>query len=386
MSACSALYNQRISALIHLLLDEGNWCSLRCRSGNLVDWEFNLPRRGSSSALWNQVNLERLNTSTTKSFPTFVPELRMVLLGERDDMNTPDLMNEKIRNMVSQEVAKAQQASLPHLYDNISDTINKIIQEELRKIRAGETSPMLSAFNYRDFSACNPPYYIGEQNPFKCYRWLQDMEEVYTTCGCPKNLRVTLIGNQLRERAKEWWGFLKQSKVKKIRRDFLSTPQTYQSIHDFTMTFLDRTRFCPEYFGNEKMLMEHYVDMLKKEIREFISARNWKNFDEVMNAALEYEQDTKKGVNRTYLKRRVDQSGPSAKRQRFGGDFSSGSHRIQRMDNPQCTQCGKYHPDDDVVVLENSETEEEDVKEDESDHNKERYTFEDDDDDGNLTT
>ncbi|GJU89126.1 hypothetical protein Tco_1301549 [Tanacetum coccineum] len=61
---------------------------------------------------------------------------------ERDDMNTPDLMNEKIRNMVSQEVAKAQQASLPHLYDNISDTINKIIQEELRKIRAGETSPI----------------------------------------------------------------------------------------------------------------------------------------------------------------------------------------------------------------------------------------------------
>nr|GEW05340.1 putative reverse transcriptase domain-containing protein [Tanacetum cinerariifolium]GEW07458.1 putative reverse transcriptase domain-containing protein [Tanacetum cinerariifolium] len=50
------------------------------------------------------------------------------------------------------------------------------------------------------------------------------------------------------------------------------------------------------------MLMDHYVDMLK-EIRKIISARNWKNFDEVMNAALESEpsqrqQDARRNANR----------------------------------------------------------------------------------------
>ncbi|GKC84943.1 reverse transcriptase domain-containing protein [Tanacetum coccineum] len=212
---------------------------------------------------------------------------------EQDYVNNLDLMTKKIRNMVSQEVAKAQQASLPHLYDNIS------------------------AFNYRDFSACNPPYYTREQNPFKCYRWLQDMEEVYSTCGCPENLRVTLIGNQLREKAKEWWGFLKQSKGEDVIKN-LSWDE-FKKIFIYKFSSDAEGRFCPEYVRNEKMLIE---------------------------PSLEHEQETKKGVNRTSLKRKVDQSGPSAKRQRFGGDFNSGSQRrIQRMDNLQCTQCGKYHPD-----------------------------------------
>ncbi|GJX40206.1 putative reverse transcriptase domain-containing protein [Tanacetum coccineum] len=267
---------------------------------------------------------------------------------EQDYVNNPDLMTKKIWNMVSQEVTKAQQASLPHLYDNISDTINKIIQEEFRKIRARETGPFPGTFNYRDFSACNPSYYTGEQNPFKCYRWLQDMKEVYTTCGCPENLRVTPIGNQLRERAKEWWGFLKQSKGEDVIKN-LSWDE-FKKIFIYKFSLEAEGRFCPEYVGNEKMLIEHYVDMLKKEIHEFISARNWNNFDEVMNAALEHEQETKKGVNRTSPKRRVDQSGPSAKRQRFGGNFNSGSQRrIQRMDNLQCAQCGKYHPGECLV-------------------------------------
>nr|GEV57037.1 reverse transcriptase domain-containing protein [Tanacetum cinerariifolium] len=164
--------------------------------------------------------------------------LNNVVEMEQDDMNNLDLMTEKIRNMVSQKVAKSQQASLPHLYDNISETINKIIQEEFQKIRAEEAGPFPGL----------------------------------------KNGRV-----------------------------FLSNPR------------VRRARFCIEYIRNEKMLMEHYVDMLKKEIREFISARNWKNFDEVMNAALERKQETKKGANKTSPKKRIDPSGPSAKRQRFGG-------------------------------------------------------------------
>lgn len=40
--------------------------------------------------------------------------------------------------------------------------------------------------------------------------------------------------------------------------------------------------------------MNHYVDILRKDICEFVLAKDWKNVDELMNAALEHEQETKK--------------------------------------------------------------------------------------------
>nr|GEY05911.1 reverse transcriptase domain-containing protein [Tanacetum cinerariifolium] len=89
--------------------------------------------------------------------------------------------------------------------------------------------------------------------------------------------------------------FSPHAELKNIQRDFFSTHQaTQQPVHDFSMTFLDRACFLPEYVNDQNLLMNHYVNMLKKEICKFISANDWKNIDELMNAALEREQETKK--------------------------------------------------------------------------------------------
>nr|GEY12979.1 putative reverse transcriptase domain-containing protein [Tanacetum cinerariifolium] len=61
--------------------------------------------------------------------------------------------------------------------------------------------------------------------------------------------------------------FSPEDELKNILRDFLNTHQaTQQPVHDFSMTFLDRACFLPEYINDQKLLMNHYVDMLKKEI------------------------------------------------------------------------------------------------------------------------
>ncbi|GJW22348.1 hypothetical protein Tco_0032970 [Tanacetum coccineum] len=69
--------------------------------------------------------------------------------------------------------------------------------------------------------------------------------------------------------------FSKRQNLKNSCRDFLSTHQTIELVHDFSMMFLDRVRFLPEYVKDKKLLMNHYVDMLKKEFRNFISAKDW---------------------------------------------------------------------------------------------------------------
>lgn len=57
--------------------------------------------------------------------------------------------------------------------------------------------------------------------------------------------------------------------------------------------------------------------MLQRDIREFISEKKWKSFDDLMNAALEWEQEIKK-IDRSSPKWKADYSGPSVKKQRIG--------------------------------------------------------------------
>ncbi|GJY75449.1 putative reverse transcriptase domain-containing protein, partial [Tanacetum coccineum] len=127
---------------------------------------------------------------------------------------------------------------------------------------------------YSDFSDCDPPSYSGESSPFLCHRWIQDVEG---------------------------------------------------AVH-----------FLPEYINDQKLLMNHYVDMLKKEIREFVSAKDWKNMDELMNATLEREQEIKKR-KQALPKRRIEQGGSSSKKfnsnetyPRFGG---KDTHSVPIVEN-----------------------------------------------------
>ncbi|GJU67557.1 hypothetical protein Tco_1253816, partial [Tanacetum coccineum] len=60
---------------------------------------------------------------------------------------------------------------------------------------------------YSDFSACDPPSYSGESNPFLCHRWIQDVEGTFDTSKCHENLRVKFTANLLRGRGKEWWNY-----------------------------------------------------------------------------------------------------------------------------------------------------------------------------------
>nr|GEV35167.1 reverse transcriptase domain-containing protein [Tanacetum cinerariifolium] len=76
--------------------------------------------------------------------------------------------------------------------------------------------------------------------------------------------------------------------------------------------------------------------MFKKEIHEFVSAKDWKNIDELMNAALEREQETKKR-KRSLSNRRIEQGGSSSKKfksnelyPRFGG---KDTHRVPIVEN-----------------------------------------------------
>ncbi|GJU95289.1 hypothetical protein Tco_1320045 [Tanacetum coccineum] len=103
---------------------------------------------------------------------------------EHENAHIPVAMAKEIKEIISQEVAKAPVASLSHLKEYFGNTISQTIKEEL----IANFTRRVKEVTYSDFSACDPPSYSGESNPFRCHRWIQDVEGTFDTSKCLDNL------------------------------------------------------------------------------------------------------------------------------------------------------------------------------------------------------
>lgn len=67
-----------------------------------------------------------------------------------------------------------------------------------------------------------------------------------------------------------------------------------ESVNELTGNFLDKARFCSEYMENEKRLMDHYHEFLRKEIWEFVKLDCWRRFEELVIEARSSKIETKR--------------------------------------------------------------------------------------------
>ncbi|PWA85904.1 Retrotransposon gag protein [Artemisia annua] len=160
-----------------------------------------------------------------------------------------DAVIAEIKGLVSGEVAQALETLAPTLLSKVTETINKTRLETLAPIEniAGNT-----------YETCKPPEIHDEQNLIISYRWAP------------------------------------RADVGRIRREFLKMNQTTETVSEFTGLFMDRARFCPEYVKDEGKLMEQYKEALRMDIREFVATHTYRNLSELVNAALDREQETQR--------------------------------------------------------------------------------------------
>lgn len=103
-----------------------------------------------------------------------------------------------LRELISEEVAKAQEKSLPLLLGRITETIRDVVADEFQRrdkemgsnrpptenVAHGE-QPVVNVreerqkLAYKDFMACKPPEYQGESDPIKCFRWMSEVEGAF---------------------------------------------------------------------------------------------------------------------------------------------------------------------------------------------------------------
>ncbi|KAK1435339.1 hypothetical protein QVD17_01100 [Tagetes erecta] len=283
-----------------------------------------------------------------------------------------------IKKRINEELGKALETTLPFVIAQVSSNVKMIVKEVLENQSNGRTTtadekqadPIPESgkvgCTYKEFSVCNPTPFRGTTDPIASQRWITEVEGAFETSHCDPKDFVIYASNLLKGRSRDWWQVLKaqkgqnkinemtwdefkviflkqfcpQASVDKITEEFLHMAQTTESVEEITGLFFDKLQFCPYMMLSERMKINRYHNMLKKEIREFINPSKCETLEEIINWAREREAELNRPVT-VGEKRRVESYNIPSKKSKMGGSFKKPE---QRSGIHQCNVCGRNHP------------------------------------------
>ena len=218
------------------------------------------------------------------------------------ETTTPDM-----RGIIASEVREVMNEIMPGLFAQVKDELIQIIDQRVAVMRPHRVHDS----SFRDFSACNPPQFEGKRDPILSIRWISDIEGAFRTSHCAAGNKVTYAVTYLRKSARSWWEFMlkkysseeidtmtwehfkeifteqfiPQIEIEKIVGEFLTMEQTTESVNDITDKFLEKATFCLDYTANEEMKMYRYLNILRTDIREFVSNKTCTDLNQMIKAA-----------------------------------------------------------------------------------------------------
>lgn len=281
------------------------------------------------------------------------------------------ITEERIRELIAIEVSHAIGEAIPEIITAIRNEVVTLLEERIAAIplpTGGQTRTR--EFQYRDLSACSPPEFKGDPNPITSMRWISDMEFAFLTSGCPDNLKVRFAVNLLRGGAKDWcattlttaerttltWDefvtrfraeYVPPVEMERIAKEFLELTQTSETVKEMNRKFTEMALFCPQYAASEEMKMSRYKDMLRTEIREFISTAQYASLSAMMDAARRRELELETQAKKRKAAQPVTPISVVPKRSKFtdmragsrSGGFRTRDTGLRRAEG--CFKCGR---------------------------------------------
>lgn len=75
--------------------------------------------------------------------------------------------------------------------------------------------------------------------------------------------------------------------MQQLAREFQDLRQTTETVAEITAKFRERALLVPQYIADEEMMKTRYHDMLRDDIREFVSFSGCKNLNDMIERARE---------------------------------------------------------------------------------------------------
>ncbi|KAF5802035.1 putative retrotransposon gag domain-containing protein [Helianthus annuus] len=227
-----------------------------------------------------------------------------------------------IANAIPEIVAAVQKPAEPQLIpskrtpeDNGSNSINGGGNHDDHDPQQASPPKKMKAATpgctYKEFLACKPAEFAGNEGATATLRWLEKTEAVIAISKCAEEDQVMYASNLFKEGALEWWNTVLQAKGRRmayamnweefkslVERKFCPEYEKEQMANKFlshrmigvdcrgyTSTFFEYARVVPSLASPEPVLISRYIWGLIGEIRNIVKAARPRTVDDAVELA-----------------------------------------------------------------------------------------------------
>ncbi|KAJ0588116.1 putative transcription factor interactor and regulator CCHC(Zn) family [Helianthus annuus] len=220
---------------------------------------------------------------------------------------------------------------------------------------------------YKEFLACKPVEFAGNEGATAALRWLEKTEAVIKISKCAEEDKVMYASHLFKEEALEWWNtvlkakgsnvvyamsweefkqlierkFCPEYEKEQMANKFLSHRMVDVDCRGYTSKFLEYARIVPTLASPEPVLISRYIWGLISEIHDTVKAARPRTIDE----AIELANTLTDGLVRTREENRKKDLAQKISQGFRGGNSSNFKRRGtgQFSVPPFCRNCKKKH-------------------------------------------
>ncbi|KAF5795762.1 hypothetical protein HanXRQr2_Chr08g0343561 [Helianthus annuus] len=106
------------------------------------------------------------------------------------------------RNHADKRIASLDAKEMAKVIPQIVSEINEVGSKTSEESKAD--SPR-ATFSFKQFKACGPKDFIGEDGPSAMFQWFDSIEVTLSQSGCQDNLHTVNATGVFQSRALDWW-------------------------------------------------------------------------------------------------------------------------------------------------------------------------------------
>ncbi|KAM0065676.1 putative transcription factor interactor and regulator CCHC(Zn) family [Helianthus debilis subsp. tardiflorus] len=210
--------------------------------------------------------------------------------------------DKRLAAIIAKQVAKAVSA----VYENVTKS-----SEDSRTDAPKDANK--TAFSFKQFKACGPKEFTGEDGPTAMFHWFDSVEVTLRQSGCPENLCTLNATGVFQSRALDWWTAgrnkrgndaayeLTWEELKAIMMDEFCPPHERQKLEDefwnikqkdgdntaLTARFKQLSIICPDKVMMPDMAIKKYIRALPDCVADFVHAAKTSSIEETCLLAAE---------------------------------------------------------------------------------------------------
>ncbi|KAJ0448931.1 putative nucleotidyltransferase, Ribonuclease H [Helianthus annuus] len=222
--------------------------------------------------------------------------------GSRHHLTRQEKRDKRLAAIIAKSVAKA----VSNVYENVSKST-----DESRTDAPKDASK--AAFSFKQFKACRPKEFTGEDGPTAMFHWFDSVEVTLRQRGCPENLRTLNATGVFQSRALDWWTAernkrgndaayeLTWEELKAIMIDEFCSPRECQKLEDefwtikqkdgdnaaLTARFKQPSIICPDQVKTPDQTIKKYIRALPDCVADFVHAAKPATIEETYLLAAE---------------------------------------------------------------------------------------------------